>query len=158
MGSRPSGSYGWDRRRSSNFSPGTRRLRQRCLICRRIAYRGVKNMTRSFRAALLSSVALMAVAGTAAAQNPSDPPARVGRLSYLEGSVSYHDAQQDSWSKAAVNTPVTTGDSLWTEPNGHNEISIGATSVRMDGNTQLDVLALDDSQTRLQIDQGRVDK
>jgi len=114
-------------------------------------------MTRSFRAGLLSGVALLAIAGTAAAQNPSDPPARVGRLSYLEGSVSYHDSQQDSWSKAAVNTPVTTGDSLWTDPSGHDEVSIGATSVRMDGNTQLDVLALDDSQIKMQLDQGRLD-
>jgi hypothetical protein len=114
-------------------------------------------MTRSFRAALLSGVALLAIAGTATAQNSSDPPARVGRLSYLEGAVSYHDAQQDSWSKAAVNTPVTSGDSLWTEPNGHDEVSIGASRVRMDGNTQLDMLALDDSQVKMQLDQGRLD-
>jgi hypothetical protein len=86
-----------------------------------------------------------------------DPPARVGRLSYLQGAVSYHDAQADAWSAAAVNTPLTAGDSLWTEPNGHDELSISGTRVRMDGDSQMDVLALDDSQTRLQLDQGRLD-
>jgi FecR protein len=87
----------------------------------------------------------------------ADPPGRVGRLAFLQGTVSYHDAQQDAWSAAAVNTPITTGDSLWTEPTGHDEIAVSGTRVRMDGNTQLDVVALDDSQTRLQLDQGRLD-
>lgn len=97
--------------------------------------------------------------GAAFAQTgPSgDPPGRVGRLSYLQGTVSYHDAQADAWSPAAVNTPLTAGDALWTEPNGHDELSISGTRVRMDGDTQLDVAALDDSQTRLQLDQGRLD-
>jgi hypothetical protein len=97
--------------------------------------------------------------GVAMAQSgPSgDPPARVGRLSYLQGTVSYHDAQADAWSPAAVNTPLVAGDSLWTEPNGHDELSISGTRVRMDGDTQMDVAALDDSQTRLQLDQGRLD-
>ncbi|MBS0524746.1 MAG: FecR domain-containing protein [Proteobacteria bacterium] len=101
----------------------------------------------------------LAFSGAAFAQTgPSgDPPARVGRLSYLQGTVSYHDAQADAWSPAAVNTPLTTGDSVWTEPNGHDELSISGTRVRMDGDTQLDVAALDDSQTRLQLDQGRLD-
>ena len=86
-----------------------------------------------------------------------DPPARAGRLAYLQGTVSFHDSQQDAWSPATVNTPLTTGDALWTEPNGHNELAISGTRVRMDGDTQLDVAALDDSQTRLQLDQGRID-
>lgn len=108
-------------------------------------------------------VALAAVAtsvATAQAQSgppAGDPPARVGRLAYLQGTVSFHDAEQDTWSPAAVNTPITTGDALWTEPNGHDEITVAGTRVRMDGGTQLDVLALDDSQTRLQLDQGRLD-
>jgi hypothetical protein len=112
-------------------------------------------MRRSFRAILLSSVALVAIAGSAAAQ--SDPPARIGRLAYMQGTVSFHDAQQDTWSAAVVNTPITTGDALWTEPNGHDEIMVGGSRVRMDGDTQLDMLAIDDSQVRMQLDQGRLD-
>jgi hypothetical protein len=112
-------------------------------------------MIRSLRVALLSGVALMAIGAGAQAQ--SDPAGRIGRLSYLQGTVSYHDAQQDTWSSAVMNTPLTSGDSLWTEPNGHDEISIAGTRVRMDGDTQLDMLAIDDSRTRLQLDQGRLD-
>ena len=111
------------------------------------------------RSLVFAVAAGFAFAGTAMAQSPSagDPPARVGRLSYLQGTVSYHDAQADAWSPAAVNTPLTAGDALWTEPNGHDELSISGTRVRMDGDSQMDVLALDDSQTRLQLDQGRLD-
>lgn len=94
----------------------------------------------------------------ASAQNAqTDPPARVGRLAYIEGTVSFHDAQQDTWSPASANAPLTTGDGLWTEPTGHDEIAIAGTRVRMDGDTQLDMLAIDDSQVRLQLDQGRLD-
>src|SRR6478609_665763 len=105
----------------------------------------------------------LGVSGAAFAQTgpqgapTGDPPGRVGRLSYLQGTVSYHDAQADAWSPAALNAPLTAGDSVWTEPNGHDELSIAGTRVRMDGDTQLDVAALDDSQTRLQLDQGRLD-
>lgn len=111
------------------------------------------------RSLVFAVAAGFAFAGTAMAQSPSagDPPARVGRLSYLQGTVSYHDAQADAWSPATVNTPLTAGDALWTEPNGHDELSISGTRVRMDGDSQMDVLALDDSQTRLQLDQGRLD-
>jgi len=111
------------------------------------------------RSLVFAVAAGFAFAGSAMAQSPSagDPPARVGRLSYLQGTVSYHDAQADAWSPAAVNTPLTAGDALWTEPNGHDELSISGTRVRMDGDTQMDVQALDDSQTRLQLDQGRLD-
>jgi hypothetical protein len=112
-------------------------------------------MIRSLRVALLSGVALLAIGAAAHAQ--SDPTGRIGRLSYLQGTVSYHDAQQDTWAPAVMNTPLMSGDSLWTEPNGHDEISIAGTRVRMDGDTQLDVLAIDDSRTRLQLDQGRLD-
>ena len=98
-------------------------------------------------------------AGTANAQSaPSgDPPARVGRLAFVQGTVSFHDNEQTDWAPALVNTPLTSGDALWTEPNARSEISIAGTRVRMDSGTQLDMLAIDDTQTRMQIDQGRLD-
>jgi hypothetical protein len=86
-----------------------------------------------------------------------DPPGRVGRLAFTEGTVSFHDDEQSGWTQAVVNTPLTTGDSLWTEPNARSEISLAGTRVRMEGATQLDMLAVDDSQTRLQLAQGRID-
>ena len=86
-----------------------------------------------------------------------DPPGRVGRLAFTEGTVSFHDADRTDWRPAMINQPLTAGDAVWTEPNAHSEISIAGTRVRMDGATQLDMVNLDDQQTRLQLDQGRVD-
>ena len=86
-----------------------------------------------------------------------EPPARVGRLAFTNGTVSFHDDEQSGWTPAVVNTPLTTGDGIWTEPNARSEISLAGTRIRMEGATQLDMLALDDTQTRLQLGQGRID-
>ena len=86
-----------------------------------------------------------------------DPPGRVGRLAFIQGTVSFHDNEQTDWAPALVNTPVTSGDAIWTEPNAKSEISIAGTRLRMDSASQLDMLALDDTQTRMQLDQGRID-
>ena len=62
-------------------------------------------MSYPFRGAAALLAGLFAVAGTAQAQ--SDPPSRVGRLAFTEGSVSFHDQDEAGWSKAVVNTPLT---------------------------------------------------
>ena len=94
---------------------------------------------------------------TGAANAQSDPPGRIGRLAYINGPVSFHDEDQTQWAPAIVNRPLSTGDSLWTEPNARSEVSISGTRVRMDGATELDMLAIDDSQVRMQVPQGRLD-
>jgi hypothetical protein len=111
------------------------------------------------RSAATLFLGLAALAGAANAQPaPSgDPPARVGRLAFVQGTVSFHDRDQTDWAPAVTNTPLTSGDALWTEPNARSELSIAGTRVRMDSGTQLDMLAIDDSQTRMQLDQGRID-
>ena len=86
-----------------------------------------------------------------------EPPARVARLAFTDGTVSFHDDEQSGWTPAVINTPLTTGDGIWTEPNARSEISLAGTRIRMEGATQLDMLALDDTQTRLQLAQGRID-
>ena len=86
-----------------------------------------------------------------------EPPGRVGRLAFTNGTVSFHDDEQSGWTPAVINTPLTTGDGIWTEPNARSEISLAGTRIRMEGATQLDMLALDDTQTRLQLAQGRID-
>lgn len=92
-----------------------------------------------------------------AAQAQSDPPGQAGRLAYIDGSVSFHDDQESGWSRAVVNTPLTSGDAIWTEPDSRSEISVAGSRVRLEGGTQLDLLDVDDTQTRLQIDRGRID-
>ncbi len=111
-------------------------------------FRGVAAIVAGLLAATIACSSAMAQA---------EPPARVGRLAFIDGSVSFHDDRRAGWDQAILNTPLTSGDALWTEPGAHSEISLAGTRVRLDGATQLDVLALDDSQTRLQLAQGRID-
>jgi len=94
---------------------------------------------------------------TVMAQTQADPPGRVGRLAFVDGTVSFHDDEENGWTRAVVNTPLTTGDALWTEPNSRSEVSLAGTRIRMDGSTELDMSQIDDRQVRLQLAQGRVD-
>src|SRR5687767_5275208 len=72
-----------------------------------------------FAAALALCAALVSAA-------ESDPPAVVGRLSYLSGPVSFAPAEaNEDWVAATVNRPVTTGDRLWTDTNGRAEMHVG---------------------------------
>ena len=91
------------------------------------------------------------------AQAQSDPPGRVGRLAFTRARSPSTTTSRATGHRPPLNTPLSTGDSLWTEPNARSEISLAGTRMRMDGATQLDMLAVDDSQTRLQLDQGRID-
>jgi hypothetical protein len=102
------------------------------------------------RSVLAFTLVVLSV-GAACAQ---DPPRRVGRLSYIEGIVSFHWSNQADWAPATVNYPVTSGESLWTEPSARAEIQIGPSELRLDEATELDVLRLDDRTIELRLDQG----
>ncbi len=111
----------------------------------------------TFVAGFVGATLAATLAWSSVAQAQSEPPGRVGRLAFTNGTVSFHDNEQSEWAPAVVNTPLSTGDSLWTEPNARSEISLAGTRIRMAGATELDMLAVDDTQTRLQVDQGRID-
>ncbi len=86
----------------------------------------------------------------------SDPPGCVGRLSYAEGAVSFHAADQADWSQATLNYPLTTGDSLWTDVGARAEIQIGSAEIYLDQVTEVDVTQLDDSAIRLAVLRGSI--
>jgi hypothetical protein len=67
----------------------------------------------SARSAFLGLLALAALASARA--DEGDPPSRVARLSYVEGSVSLEPAGMQEWTAAERNRPLTTGDRLWTD-------------------------------------------
>src|SRR2546428_9046886 len=73
-----------------------------------------------------------------------DPPSRVGRLSFLSGSVSLRPGSVDDWGTATVNYPLTTSDHLWTDADARAEITIGSTAIRLASPNALGVLALAD--------------
>ncbi|MFZ0693946.1 MAG: DUF6600 domain-containing protein [Alphaproteobacteria bacterium] len=86
----------------------------------------------------------------------ADPPQRVGRLSYVDGTVSFHAADQDQWSPAVLNFPVTSGNSFSADANSRAEIEIGPVEIRMDQSTAVDIMKLDDTGTQVEVEQGIV--
>jgi hypothetical protein len=85
------------------------------------------------------------------------PPARVARLGYLSGNVSFTPAGENDWVQAQVNRPVVTGDKLWTDAGGRAELQIGAATARLNENSSFAVLNLDDQLAQMQVTQGALD-
>ena len=107
---------------------------------------------------LLGLVLLCAAAFTstvhAQATGVVDPPARVGRLADLQGTVWIYDTQAGEWQAAARNRPLTTGDRLSTDRDAHAELRIGPTALRLDGGSEVEMLQLDDQRVRVQLHSG----
>ena len=87
-----------------------------------------------------------------------DPPARVGRLSYIEGPVSFLAASADSWAVAEPNRPVSTGDRLWADAAARAEIEIGPNALRGSGPTEVDVVRLTDHWLQVRVPQGTLNE
>lgn len=86
----------------------------------------------------------------------ADPPGRAGRLSLLDGEVALRRADGGQWERPATNWPLTTGDALATQGDGRAELRIGSTVVRLDADTALAVVRLDDERIRMRLDEGAV--
>src|ERR1700758_3132903 len=56
-----------------------------------------------------------------------DPPGRVARLNYAQGSISFRPAGEDDWVTAVPNRPMVSGDDLWADENSRAEVHIGST-------------------------------
>ena len=100
--------------------------------------------------ALVAGLVLLAVSGWASA----DPPSRVARLGYRAGAVSFSPAGEDDWVQASINRPLTTGDRLWTDAGARAEIQVGGAMIRMNADTGISILNLDDRIAQLQLTQG----
>lgn len=90
-------------------------------------------------------------------QAMAQPPALVGSIAYMLGTVSFHDDQQRDWAPAVINYPFSTGDELWTEPDGRAEMLVGTTRLRLQGTTQLYAATLDDKVQSYELSRGRLD-
>jgi FecR protein len=95
----------------------------------------------------------------ALAQDPSqdDPPGRVGRLNFMQGSVSYQVSGDTDWVQADPNRPLTTGDNLWVDEDSRGEVHIGSTAIRMSSQTGISFLTLDDRTAQVQLAQGVIE-
>ncbi|HZQ96222.1 MAG TPA: DUF6600 domain-containing protein [Candidatus Sulfotelmatobacter sp.] len=90
----------------------------------------------------------------AAAQDQDDPPGRVARLGYIEGSVSFQPAGEDEWVQAVPNRPITTGDKLWADRDSRAELQLGSATIHIGSNTGFSILNLDDRTTQIELSAG----
>lgn len=91
-----------------------------------------------------------------AANDQADPPSRVARISFLDGSVSMQPGGTGDWGAASLNRPVTIGDKLWTDQNSRTELEAGEASIHLGGMTALSFLNLDDNATQMRLAEGRI--
>jgi len=83
-----------------------------------------------------------------------DPPGRVARLNYIQGSISFQPGGETDWVQANPNRPLTTGDNLWTDRDSRGELHIGSSSIRIASETGITFLNLNDRTVQIQLAQG----
>ena len=89
-------------------------------------------------------------------QDQDDPPGRVARLGYLQGSVSFQPAGETDWVGAVPNRPMSTGDQLWTDQDSRAEVQLGSAVIRLGSNTGFSFLNLDDDTVQIQLTSGAI--
>src|SRR5689334_16850380 len=106
---------------------------------------------------LAQSLVALVVLACAPAFAEEQPPARVGRVSAISGTLAFYGPGETEWSTAKVNYPVATGGWFATDPQSRAEIRIGAETIDMAGDTQLNITDLRDRAVQIGVTQGRVD-
>ncbi|MGA9545789.1 MAG: DUF6600 domain-containing protein [Candidatus Sulfotelmatobacter sp.] len=102
-------------------------------------------------------IALAAIAlPTRSTAQDDDPPGRVARLGYLQGSVSFLPAGETDWVGAVPNRPMSTGDQLWTDENSRAEVQLGSAVIRLAPLTTFSFLNLDDNTVQIQLTSGAI--
>jgi len=91
-----------------------------------------------------------------APENGQDPPSRVARMSFLDGSVSFQPGGQGDWAQAERNRPVTIGDKIWVDNNSRAELQTGQASIHLSSMTALSFLNLDDQTTQMRLAEGAI--
>ncbi len=110
------------------------------------------------KASLLVSVLMLLPGFLFALPSPvlavDDPPGRVARLNYIQGSISFQPGGETDWVQANANRPLTTGDNLWADRDSRGELHIDSSSIRIAGETGITFLNLDDRTVQIQLAQG----
>src|SRR5262249_20304926 len=129
-------------------------------LCRPTCRRGfaMRILASAVFASSLTALALIAAVPAAAQQEPrqQEPPARVGRVSFIQGTLAFHIQGETAWSAAAVNFPVAAGSAFWSDPKSRAELRIGTQTVDMAGNTDVEIAKLDKQASQLPLPQGRI--
>jgi hypothetical protein len=120
-------------------------------------FRPMKTTAMPLLSSLLAAVLLVGLPRTVGAQDQVDPPGRVARLNYMQGSVSFQPAGTKDWVDASPNRPLTTGDNLWVDQNSRGEVHVGSTALRLSSQTGISFLNLNDQAAQIQLAQGSID-
>ena len=99
---------------------------------------------------LLSSAKLFAQY----AQDPNDPPSAIGRIGYLNGSVSLQASGSDEWSEAPANYPMVGGDRLFTGSGSRAVVQLGGAELRIWQATDVTLTNLADDYEQIGLAQG----
>jgi len=103
---------------------------------------------------MLACLTFSGMCASLAAADENDPPIRVARLAYVEGSVSFQPAGTGEWVEPPINRPMTTGDQLWSDRESRAELQLDGSSVRLSANTAVSLLNLSDTVTQIQLSSG----
>jgi len=115
-----------------------------------------KRLSQPWLLAVLALLGLLLVGIVQAQPVDPDPPDRVGRIAEVFGPAWLWSPDTGEWIEAVRNRPVTSGDRLATDRGARIELDVGSTTLRLDADTELEVLQLDDTQVVLQLHEGSV--
>ena len=87
-------------------------------------------------------------------QGDQDPPGRVARLNFSQGSVSFQPGGENDWVTAVPNRPLVTGDNLWADEDSRAEVHVGSTAIRLGPKTGITFLEVSDRATQIRLVQG----
>ncbi|HYK09428.1 MAG TPA: DUF6600 domain-containing protein [Gemmatimonadales bacterium] len=102
----------------------------------------------------LAGILLLAAAPVPAQSDA--PSGRVGRLSYLSGSVSLQVSGDSQWSDATINYPLYTGDRIYVDQGGRAEIEFGDITLRLSDASDVTITNLTDDLIQIGVSSGSV--
>jgi hypothetical protein len=109
-------------------------------------YMKIKRITLLFLAAML----LIPGAVLAGVMSPA-------RIVLVDGDVMFRTPDDNEWLPVVMNTPLDEGDALWVSAGSKAEIQIADGSIiRVDGDSQLDLIAIEENFTHLHLASGRL--
>jgi hypothetical protein len=104
----------------------------------------------------LANLGCVVAQPAAEAQLAGDPPARVGRISLIQGEVVLSDPRLGSSEAALLNWPLTSGHRLQTGAGAQAEVRIGSLALRLDADTEVVFPRLDDQSVQIFVARGTV--
>jgi hypothetical protein len=105
---------------------------------------------------LLCLTGLLLTAAPKVRADEGDPPTRVARLSYIDGSVSLQPGGTGDWGAAAKNRPITIGDKIWSDKDSRAELQAGQASIHLGSMTALSFLNLDENVIQMRLAEGSI--